>query len=44
MPNRLIGVLALVSFVLTLLWLVFMLTGVANYGIHEKFDELRSIL
>lgn len=43
-PNRLISVLALVSFVLTLLWLVFMLTGVANYGIHEKFDELRSIL
>ena len=44
MPKRLIGVLALVSFVLTLLWLVFMLTGVANYGIQDKFDELLSIL
>jgi hypothetical protein len=44
MPNKSIGVLALVLFVLTLLWLVFMLTGVANYGIHENFDELLSLL
>jgi hypothetical protein len=44
MPNKSIGVLALVLFVLTLVWLMFMLTGVANYGIEENFDELVSML